>query len=52
MHIEGNVDKVLSHRFTNYVPLLIRGKLQELLAEVVTKRILKTVRNVLFMKSG
>ena len=39
MHVERDVDKVLSDRLADEVPLLIRGVLEELLAEIVAEGI-------------
>ena len=37
MHIQRNVNKILCHRFTDDVALLIRRIFQQLLAKVVSK---------------
>ena len=39
VHVQRDVDKVRRDRFADDVPLLVRGVLQELLAEVVAERI-------------
>lgn len=54
MHIEGDIDKVLRHRFTNDVSLIICRIFQELLAEIVTERIYmqKLMRHKLHMETN
>ena len=39
VHVQRDVDEVLRDRLADDVPLLVRGVLQKLLAEVVPKRI-------------
>jgi hypothetical protein len=44
VHIERNINKVLSDGLANNISLLVGGILQQFLAEVVTKRICETLQ--------
>lgn len=44
VHVQGDVDQVLSDGLADEVPLLVRGVLEELLAEVVAEGVCVAVR--------
>lgn len=47
MHVERDVDQILGHRLADQIALVIGRELEELLAEVVAKRIGHEVGKVL-----
>ena len=44
MHVERDVDEVLSNRLADDIALLVRGVLQELLTEVIAEGICKKIQ--------